>query len=221
MKRILFFWVIGSIMLMAGSISVAKAGLKSVIGGISAPASTLGPYSISPFADDLRQSCKKYSFVTSPLIGDISFDLPLEHREILKDWATWSHGYTGDVYWTGEEDHLVTLTMPAGTSAFYFYAQPQNVEINTITAVAFDGADCIEQISQEVYGNSGACYYGFYGTEGSVITKIRIYSDTEDFAIGEFGISMIPAPEAFVLGNIGLSFVLELRRHRIFGKKKI
>ena len=202
-------------MLMAGSISVAEAGLSSVIGGTSAPASTLGPYSISPFEDDSRPSNKKYLYVTSPINGDVLFDLSLEHHEVLQDWASWSHDYTGDVYWTGEGEYLVTLTMPSGTSAFYFYAQPQNAVVNTITATAFDGVDCIETISQEVNGNSGACYYGFYGTEGSVIAKISIYSDARDFAIGEFGISMIPAPEAFLLGNIGLCTVLELRKRQI------
>ena len=131
---------------------------------------------------------------------------------MLQQWATWSNGYTGDVYWTGDGVNSVSISLPSGTSAFYFYAQPQNAGVHTITAVAFDGISEIETISQDVEGDSGASYYGFYGTEGTLITEITVYGGTIDFAIGEFGISIIPAPEAFLLCNVGLSFVFGLKR---------
>ncbi|MBN2590471.1 MAG: hypothetical protein JXA96_11470 [Sedimentisphaerales bacterium] len=217
MKRILTFWVIGMLMSIIGSKSITKAGIQSVIGGTSAPASTLGPYLTLPFEDDLRPSYQQCTYVESPLSGNLDFDLPLEHREVPTNWTTWSNGYTGDIYLTNEGEFFVSLTLPVGTSAFYFYAQPELKAENTITAIAFDGIDCIEQITQEVNGNSGACYFGFYGTNGSDIANVNISSDAA-YAIGEFGISMIPAPEAFLLGNIGLFSLIELKRHRIFEK---
>ena len=200
--------------------SVAKAGLQSVIGGTNAPASALGPYSIVPFEDDLRKTYQQCSYVESPLTGNIYFNISLEHQEVSENCITWSHDYTGDIYWINDEDLCVLLTMPGDTSAFYFYAQPRGESIHTITASAYDGINCLEQISQEVNGNSGACYFGFYGTDGSAINKIYIRSDAS-YAIGEFGISMLPAPEAFLLGNIGICAVLELMRHKILKRESL
>lgn len=224
MKRILTFCLVGLLMSIAGSQSVTKAALHSVIGGTSAPASTLGPYTVTPFAEDSREIFQECSFVESPLGGNVLFSLPLEHRRV-PGWITWSHGYSGDVYRVSEKTSgvfYVTLTMPENTTAFYFYAQPeQATEYYTIDAMAYDGDQYDVTISQEVNGNSGACYYGFYATEGSTIYNINIYSHTTAFAIGEFGISAavpvtVPVPGAFILSNIGLCTLIKLRKHRFF-----
>lgn len=220
MKRILTFWLIDLLMLIAGSQSVAKAGLQTVIGGTNAPASALGPYTETPFSEDARLTFLKYNFVESPLGGNVLFQLPLEHRKVTEGWMTWSHDYSGDVYCVNDKTgsiFLVTLTMPENTTSFYFYAQPKQATVNTITACAFDGEEIFE-ISKAVNGNSGACYYGFYGADGSTIKNINIYS-TAAFAIGEFGISAtIPAPGAFILSNIGLCTLIKLRKHRLLKK---
>ncbi len=217
MKRIITFWLMGFLMSIAGSKSVTKAGLKTDICDTNAPASTLGPYKVSAFAEDMRPTYLQYTFVESPFKGNVLFSIPLEHHKISEGWMTWSHDYSGDIYWTSENDYSVTLEMPDNTTSFYFYAQPKMAIVNTIRVSAYDGIDCVERISQEVFGNSGACYFGFYGTEGSVIDIIQIDSNAP-YAIGEFGISMIPVPEAFVLCNIGLCALMKLRKHRIFEK---
>ncbi len=226
MKRILTFCLVGLLMSIVGSQSVTKAALQGVIGGTAAPASTLGPYTVTPFTVDSRSTYQEYSFVESPLGGNVLFQLPLEHRRVSEGWPTWSHDYTGDVYRVSDKTSsvfLVTLTMPENTTSFYFYAQPEQATVNTIEAMAFDGAECDVIISQEVNGNSGACYYGFYATEGSTIYNINIYSHTTAFTIGEFGISAavpvtVPVPGAFLLSNIGLCTLIKLRKHRFFKK---
>ena len=197
------------------SVPVAKAGPVSVIRGTDAPSSQLDFYTMIPFADDLRPNYHECSYVMSPFGGNVVFDTSLMHFEIFDNWSNWSHGYTGDVYWTGENKHYITLTMPSETYAFYFYAQPNSLVISTITAAACDNADSIEYISQDVNGDSGASYFGFYCNDGGYIKTITIYSPATDFAIGEFGISLIPVPGAFLLSSIGISAVTELKRQRI------
>src|SRR5690349_958485 len=61
-----------------------------------------------------------------PVFGDVSdveiapgcvirFDIPVSHRQIGFGWATWSHGYTGDVYYTnGATSVMMTLDSPPG-----------------------------------------------------------------------------------------------------------
>lgn len=85
-----------------------------------------------------------------------SFSNPLNHRQIGNGWATWSHGYTGDVYY--EQSNTVTITLPAGTRAFYLYIEGNNFGTANITATANDGTT---SGPIPVVGASGARYYGF------------------------------------------------------------
>ena len=68
MKRLIFFWVIGLNMSITALLPVSKAGLISVIGGTDAPASILGPYTMTSFADDLRPAPLDCTYVTSPFL---------------------------------------------------------------------------------------------------------------------------------------------------------
>ena len=169
-----------------------QANITGVSLGTAAPPPALGSYTMTPFPADPQPNYTVVSSVASPLGGSVGFSPSLEHRIVGSGWATWSHGYTGDVYWT-QGGTSAALTLPALTGAFYLYAEPNPLEVYTITATAQDGTS----VTQNVQGNAGAAGYGFYGTGGSTIATITVTSGI-DFAVGEFGIAQIPAPGAIV-----------------------
>ena len=78
-------------------------------------------------------------------------------------------------------------TLPAGTKAFYFYAEPQQFALLQIQATAQDGTT---SGPIDVQGFAGAQYYGFYGTGASTLSSITVTTtDPTGFAVGEFGIN--------------------------------
>jgi hypothetical protein len=189
---------------------VAQADVFGIGGGPAAPAATLGPYTMTPFGPDASPEYSTITSITSPLGGSLGFDIGMSHRLIGSSWATWSHGYTGDVYYTNGA-MSITMAMPAGTGAFYFYAEPNPFALYEIVATTPAGTS----ISQSVDGNAGAAYYGFYGTDGDLLNTITVSSGV-DFAVGEFGIAegtLVPLPGAALLAAIGLGYAsLRLRR---------
>ena len=207
MKRlmIMIMCTVAVLLLAAGG---AQAAITGVALGTSAPPATLGPYTMTPFPLDPQGT--PATSVVSPLGGTVDFSTSMNHVQVGAGWATWSHGYTGDVYFT--YDSSVTLTLPTGTGAFYFYAEPIVFDTFMITATAQDGTFLVQTIN----GNAGASGYGFYGTGGSVISSIQVDILRENgFGIGEFGIAaVVPAPGAIFLCSIGSGLVGWLRRRK-------
>jgi hypothetical protein len=152
--------------------------------GTGPPPSTLGPYAMTGFGAD-PQPFTAVSSVADPA-GEIGFSPSLTHLQVPDSWATWSHGYTGDVYYT-ETESRVEITLPSGTKAFAFYAEPNTFQSFTVEAIAQDGTSS-EPI--DIDGFAGARYFGFYGTGGKTVASIEISaSDPAGFAIGEFQIA--------------------------------
>jgi len=204
MKRILLACLI--VAAIVGISTTAQADITGVALGTGAPPATLGSYTMTAFPDDYGTPYTDITSLASPLGGTVDFSSAMEIRTIGPGWATWSHGYTGDVLST-KGATSVTLTLPAMTGAFYFYAEPNPWATYTITATAQDGTFA----SQDVDGYAGAAGFGFYGDS---IATIAITSAT-DFAIGEFGIAAVPVPGAVLLGVLGLSVAgARLRRRQ-------
>ena len=186
----------------------AQADLTGMGWGDVAPPGSMGPYAMTPFGPDPQAEYAVVSSVASPLYGTVDLSPSLQHLLTPGSWATWSHGYTGDVYYT-QGGLSATLTLPALTGAFYLYAEPNPFQVWTITATDQTGIS----VSQDVYGYAGAAGYGFFATDGQQVVTITVTSDME-FAVGEFGIAVVPVPGAVLLGILGLSVVgIKLRKH--------
>lgn len=192
----------------------AGAAIESLGGGTGAPAATLGPFLMTPFPLDAQPLDIEVGGVPSPLGGDVGFSVDLFHTVVGVGWDSWSHGYTGDVYYDLSGAGLLTLDLPAGTLAFYFYAQPEELVPFEITAEIPGGT----LLTQLVDGDSGASYFGFFATGGDTLTSVTVSSDGP-FGIGEFGIANFLIPEGSTLaGVLGLGVVLVLSQ-RLRGRR--
>ncbi len=166
--------------------TAARADIVGSAGGSAAPAAMLGPYTMTPFPDDIRPIGLYETSVDSPLGGTVDFSIQLLHFTI-PTWPSWRHGYTGDVYWTSTNVSSVELTLPVQTGAFYFYAQPKT-DSGTVTTVTITASSNGTDVSQDVESDGGAAYFGFYADGTDTISSIMITSSI-DFAVGEFGIA--------------------------------
>ena len=169
---------------LADKISPAAGAIVFSPGdGTAAPPSTLGPFTMTPFGPDDGTLDETTSGAAGPT-GELQFDPSLERLQVANGWATWSNGFTGDVYWT-DGGLTETMTLPPGTKAFYFYAEPNEFEDYDVDATADSGASTGDMT---VYGDAGAQYFGFYANGSDSVQSITITSP-DDFAVGEFGIA--------------------------------
>jgi hypothetical protein len=150
--------------------------------GTAAPPATLGPYSMVPFALDTRDLFTDVTTVPGPT-GDLTFSTGANHRQIGSGWATWSHSYAGDVYYHGGNEF--TITLPAGTMAFYLYVESDSFAEHYFTVTSAG----VSSGSVAVLGNAGATYFGFYSV-GTPLSSVTVRMDSGNgFSIGEFGIA--------------------------------
>lgn len=188
MKRAAF--VLASLLLA----SAAYAGVGFVDLGTGAPPATVQGIPVQPFDQVVQAAIPDVTLVGaipgSPIGGTLTLNEQVDKRTVGITWGTWSHGYTGPVYYSGStgDPDTRTLTLPAGTTAFYLYVEPNsfstwNIECETASGVSSGPIP--------VTGASGANGFGFYATYGDTLTSITVTADPGalGFAIGEFGAS--------------------------------
>ena len=85
-------------------------------------------------------------------------------------WRTWSNGYRGDVYFAPPPS--TTITLPAKTTAFYFYVEPNDPGTFSVTATASGTSSG----AVKVRGAGGATFFGFVAKGGAHLTTIKVSS---------------------------------------------
>ena len=154
--------------------------------GTAAPPGTLGPYAVTPAAADPRPVGTQVTGTALP-DGTMGFAPSAVHLTTPNGgWATWSNNYAGDVY--NVPGTTLKMTLPSGTGAFYFYAEPNTFATFTVQAVAQNGTT---SGPVRVNGAGGATYLGFYGTGGAQVhtVTVRTGAAAQGFAVGEFGVA--------------------------------
>ncbi len=159
--------------------------------GTGAPPDTLGTCAMTPFADDSRPLGDPVTTVDAPGGGELGFSTDpgdhVTHLQVGDGWGTWSNGYEGDVYFVDGSN--LTMTLPDGTVAFYFYVEPNSFGTFSVVVVLQDGTTS----GMNVNGQAGAKYVGSYTTNAdNPLQSVRVEGPDTGFAVGEFGISTQP-----------------------------
>ncbi|MBK9717112.1 MAG: hypothetical protein IPO85_06300 [Saprospiraceae bacterium] len=172
--------------------------------GINAPPATIGGYQMTPFPLDDRPLFNLEIDVIAPSVcpKTIDFSIAGDHRRIGNGWATWSHGYAGDIYFIN--DQTITIALPTKTNAFYCYVEPNNFAVYTVEALANDGTS---SGLINVDGAGGATGFAFYTLGNCNLTSITITVDAgaNGFGLGEFGINLDTDNGALSCKNVNIS----------------
>jgi hypothetical protein len=194
------------LVLVISTVSVSHAAVIFQNLGTSAPPGSLGSHTIAAFNIGSQAAIPEFTNVStipgSPISGNLTTSLQVMKLTIPSSWTTWSHGYTGPCFWSNGA--TLILTLPPGTGAFYFYAEPVGAVTANYTFVATTNTGTTSgDIS--VYSDSGATGFGFYATvPGETISTITVTcSDPDGFALAEFGAGSNPTPSAIVFKNLG------------------
>jgi hypothetical protein len=162
--------------------------------GTGKPPRTLQGRVMLRFKRDTRRHGAYVTTVRGPT-GVITFDRRLFHyivKNAEREWRTWSNGYRGSVYadlavsrsGLFRRPPKVKITLPPGTTAFYFYAEPNSLP-STLSARSGSASSGPVQVNSV----GGAKFFGFIAHGGTTLTSVTIRSsDLSGFAIGEFGI---------------------------------
>ena len=172
--------------------------------GTGAPPATYKTYTMSP---NQPEGSPILSFVTeAPGLNGanpIKFDRPVQYRQVPSTWSTWSHGYTGPVYYEGGVE--LEMTIPDEVCAFIFYLEPN----------AFSSFNFNVSFSDGYYLNVNV--NGLAGAVGIAVAKdavhgfpktINIYNTdlcAGGFAVGEFKLAACDICEE----HLDIVFVLD------------
>jgi len=179
---------------LAGMVVVASAGVSyaqiTVTPlGTSAPPSSLAGYTLQAAPVDTRPL---FTDVVDVNVGGgrmADFSIPMNHRRIGDGWATWSHGYTGDVYFTNG-DAEVSMDFGVGeVGAFVLYVEPNVFDVFDFRVEGVSASGASISVSRSIDGDAGAQGFGVSVPEGGSITRVTVTNtdgSAGGFAIGEF-----------------------------------
>ncbi len=136
--------------------------------------------------------------------GSLDFDAAHSLRHIGQGWATWSHGYTGEVFYTNGAFSMGYDVNMDNAYAFDAYAEPNADGGSSFFATAYGSAGGEVSVEFQAFMCADARHFGFYA-EGERIIRVEVTA-TGDFAIGEWRVGL-PAPGAIALmGFAGIRF---------------
>lgn len=185
---------VAGVLALAGAAIAAGTVRFDGTAGTGAPPAKLGGAKMQKFTPDHRRRFARVTTVSGPT-GQISFSGAVIHlvvKNVNKKgyWRTWSNSYRGDVYFAPPPS--TTITLPANTTAFYFYVEPNDPGKFSVTATASGTSSG----PVKVLGAGGATFFGFVAKGGAHLSTIKVSSSDRfrsrkhpgGFALGEFGI---------------------------------
>lgn len=194
--------------------AAAECGWAATTGsllGTASPPAVVDGQPLLAFPSDPSAEFASVTTVPSPSGVNLSFDQGVEHLVVGYSWYNWGQGYLGDVYATDPTSFSLTITLPADTTRFAFYAMPADLVIRPFTV---SETSLGSTLVQSIDGNGDAAGFLFVAAPGTTLDQIFITSDGS-FAVGEFLITSIP--EASTAG-VGVLLVLltatRVRRER-------
>ncbi len=138
--------------------------------------------------------------------GSLDFDAGHSLRRIGYGWATWSHGYTGEVFYNNgafsmgydlnmDEVHAFDAYLDHDLGAIHWYE---------ITAYGSGGGEATAELQIQ---SGGSTHFGFYAA-GETIERIEIEGSGQ-WTIGEWRVG-VPSPG--VMGAFALAVLWANRR---------
>ena len=169
--------------------------------GTSSPPGDVGGQSLLAFPADSTPEFTSVTTLPAPSGFNLTFDQPVEHLVVGSSWFGWGQGYSGDVYATDPTSFSLTITLPADTTRFAFYAMPSDLVIHPFTV---SETSSIAPLVQSIDGNADAAGFLFVAAPGATLDQVFI-SSTGSFAVGEFLLTSVPE-----VSNAGVGALLLL-----------
>jgi len=175
-------------MLVAAAADRGWAATTGSLLGTSSPPGDVGGQPLLAFPADATAEFTSVSTVPSPSGLDLTFNQPVQHLVVGSSWLGWGQGYSGDIYATDPTSFSLTITLPADTTRFVFYAMPSDLVIQSFTV---SETSSVTPLVQSIDGNADAAGFLFVAAPGTMLNQVFI-SSTGSFAVGEFLANSIP-----------------------------
>ena len=184
------------------------AATTGLLLGTSSPPAAVDGQPLLAFSTDATPEFTSVTSVPAPSGLNLAFDQGVEHLVVGSSWYNWGQGYSGDVYATDLTSFSLTITLPADTTRFVFYAMPSDLVIQPFTV---SETASVSPLVQSIDGNGDAAGFLFVAAPGATLGQVSIIS-TGSFAVGEFLLTTIP--EASTGGVAILLSLLMSARYR-------